>query len=201
MVTDRRPGLEKADYVFDAIESEIYLACDSGVTPLSIHRSLQATREDVPRVEEIRGFLDGLVASRLMYQEEDRYLSLAIAANGRVRIPQSTESAHDSTRREGGTVARPRLANCAKTPPGTCFSSPYRRCPKSGFFEENTRSLTEGEPMAMKKSAVTPKKTAAKIKKAAKPLAVKKEPITPSGAAKARPRARERARERVRAMA
>jgi ribosomal peptide maturation radical SAM protein 1 len=82
VVNDRRPDFEKADYQFDGVEAEIYLACDAGATPERIHAQLSAGEADKPDVDEIREFLDELVDSKVMYREGNVYLALAVAANG-----------------------------------------------------------------------------------------------------------------------
>ena len=75
IVDDRRPGLRAQRYEFDAVEAELYLACDAGETV----SSLLAQRPDADLTEgDVRDFLDDLVASGLVYREGDRYLSLAI---------------------------------------------------------------------------------------------------------------------------
>jgi ribosomal peptide maturation radical SAM protein 1 len=82
VVHDRRPGLESADYRFDGPEAKIYLACDAGATPAELCAQLAADGDDPLDADEIKEFLDELVAARLMYREENRYLALAIATSG-----------------------------------------------------------------------------------------------------------------------
>jgi ribosomal peptide maturation radical SAM protein 1 len=77
VIHDRRPVLEPADYSFEDDEARIYLACEDGATPGAVYESLD--RLDAS-VEEIRAFLDELVAMRLVYEEDGRYLSLALPA-------------------------------------------------------------------------------------------------------------------------
>jgi hypothetical protein len=91
VVNDRRPGFEKADYQFDGIEAEIYLACDAGTTPERIRAQLPADGDDTPDVDEIREFLDELVDSKVMYREGNSYLSLAVAANGNAMQDRSAQ--------------------------------------------------------------------------------------------------------------
>ena len=79
IVQDRRPGLETADYRFEGTEAEIYLACDAGATPAELYRLLAKDNDDTPDTDEIKEFLDKLVEARLMYCEENCYLSLGLA--------------------------------------------------------------------------------------------------------------------------
>jgi ribosomal peptide maturation radical SAM protein 1 len=84
IVSDRRPGLEEADYEFEDIEAKIYLACDAGITIEQIRSILLAEGDDAPETDEIQEFVDGLVSTRLMYREGNSYLSLAIAEVGEI---------------------------------------------------------------------------------------------------------------------
>jgi ribosomal peptide maturation radical SAM protein 1 len=77
MIHDRRPLVEPADYSFEDDEARIYLACEDGATPSTLHETLEGVDASV---EEIRAFLDELVALRLVYEEDGRYLSLALPA-------------------------------------------------------------------------------------------------------------------------
>lgn len=79
IVHDRRPGLEPADYQFDALESRIFLACDSGAAPHQIRRRLAEDGENADE-SEIREFLESLDDAKLLYREGDVFLSLPIAA-------------------------------------------------------------------------------------------------------------------------
>ena len=94
VVTDRRPGLENADYRFDDVEANVYLGCDAGATPEQIRERLLKSIADAPSVEEIRLFLDGLVDSRLMYREGNLYLSLAIASTGKREADAQSQLDH-----------------------------------------------------------------------------------------------------------
>jgi hypothetical protein len=80
VLTDQRPGPGAAQrYVFDEAEARIYLACDAGASPASIVRGLGP--DAGMTADDVRVFLDELVAARLMYREGDRYLGLAVAEN------------------------------------------------------------------------------------------------------------------------
>jgi ribosomal peptide maturation radical SAM protein 1 len=78
-ITDRRTNLGLADYTLDEDEARIYLACDAGATPAAVQRKLAARGLRAPDPDAITRFLDGMVARRLAYVEDGRYLSLAIA--------------------------------------------------------------------------------------------------------------------------
>jgi ribosomal peptide maturation radical SAM protein 1 len=85
VVTDRRPGLEGAEYRFGEAEARIYLACEDGATAA---RAAQAAPER--SAAEVEEFLDELVESRLACLVDGRYLALALrpsprAAPGDVR--------------------------------------------------------------------------------------------------------------------
>ncbi len=76
IIDDQRPGVGPHRYKLDDVEAEIYLACDAGAQPSSIRELLgpDAGLSD----DDLRAFLDELVACGLIYREGDRYLSLAI---------------------------------------------------------------------------------------------------------------------------
>jgi len=82
IVEDRRYGLESADYQFGETEAAIYLACDAGATVDSIHAELAAVNASASDHTEIEEFLNELVDLRLVYREDNRFLSLAIAPAG-----------------------------------------------------------------------------------------------------------------------
>ena len=77
-ISDRRPNLPARDYTLGEREARIYLACEDGATPAEVGRALVAEGADDVDEDEIREFLDELVASRLVYRERDRYLALAL---------------------------------------------------------------------------------------------------------------------------
>jgi ribosomal peptide maturation radical SAM protein 1 len=77
-VEDRRAGLESADYRFDGIEAEIYLACDGGATADHLSTQFAVDGDEELDAKEIEEFLDDLVQARLMYREGNCFLSLAI---------------------------------------------------------------------------------------------------------------------------
>jgi ribosomal peptide maturation radical SAM protein 1 len=72
LVTDRRPGVEPAEYRLAEAEARLYLACEDGAT------AEQASRHSTSSVEEVERFLDELVAKRLACKVDGRYLALAL---------------------------------------------------------------------------------------------------------------------------
>jgi ribosomal peptide maturation radical SAM protein 1 len=78
VVVDRRPGLEPADYVFEAAEARIHLACEDGATAAEALAALRADGITDLDVDDVRSFLDELVERRLVFAENGRYLALAL---------------------------------------------------------------------------------------------------------------------------
>ncbi len=78
IVFDRRPNLVAADYSFGERGARIYLACEDGATPQQVSEALRAGGIRDRRPEAVRQYLDELVARRLVHQEGDRYLALAL---------------------------------------------------------------------------------------------------------------------------
>jgi ribosomal peptide maturation radical SAM protein 1 len=84
VIEDRRHDLEPADYSFSEREARLFLACEDGATAAEAHRALgEADRADLD-VDDVQEFLDDLVTSRLMYEEDGHYLGLALPA----RLPE-----------------------------------------------------------------------------------------------------------------
>ncbi len=81
VVRDRRPGLEAADYTFDDHEARIYLACGDGATAAEAWSALGVDATSDLSVDDVREFLDELVGLRLAYEEDGRYLALALPAS------------------------------------------------------------------------------------------------------------------------
>jgi ribosomal peptide maturation radical SAM protein 1 len=85
-IIDERPGTPAARYVLEELEAEIYLACDAGADPETIHAQLLERGAADFEPESIREFLDQLVEANLMYEEDGAYLSLAIAEDGNIDL-------------------------------------------------------------------------------------------------------------------
>jgi ribosomal peptide maturation radical SAM protein 1 len=77
-IWDGRAG-RQASFVLDDTEARIYLACDAGARPAAIVRALERESPTAPAVAEVRELLDALVDERLVFSEDGRYLSLALA--------------------------------------------------------------------------------------------------------------------------
>jgi ribosomal peptide maturation radical SAM protein 1 len=79
VIDDRRAG--RSRFTLGETEARLYLACEEGATAPEARRALAAAVGD-PDVDEddVRAFLDDTVASRLAYEENGRYLALALPA-------------------------------------------------------------------------------------------------------------------------
>jgi len=86
IIHDRRPRLEAADYTFEDAEARLHLACGDGATPVEAWNALDPTDRANLTVDEVREFLNELVTLRLAYEENGRYLTLALPAN----LPEET---------------------------------------------------------------------------------------------------------------
>ena len=84
VVHDRRPNLEPADYSFSEREARLYLACEDGATAIEALATLGDAEASDLDVDDIKEFLDELVTGRLLYEEDGRYLALALPA----RLPE-----------------------------------------------------------------------------------------------------------------
>jgi ribosomal peptide maturation radical SAM protein 1 len=82
VVSDRRPGLERAEYRLGEAEAELYLACEDGATAEQAWRSARSSPDGTGvsdlTAEDVEDFLDELVASRLACKTDGRYLALAL---------------------------------------------------------------------------------------------------------------------------
>jgi ribosomal peptide maturation radical SAM protein 1 len=65
-------------HVLNEREARIYLACDAGATVHQVARAMRDAGDEDLREEEIRDFLEELLANRLLFREGDLYLSLAL---------------------------------------------------------------------------------------------------------------------------
>jgi ribosomal peptide maturation radical SAM protein 1 len=79
-VHDRRPGAKQAIFELDGMEKDAYEYCDKAHSLRAIHGRLLGLGYGIDR-ETLRQRLERLVKDRLMLQEGDWYLSLAVAAD------------------------------------------------------------------------------------------------------------------------
>ena len=77
-VTDRRPGLDPAEYRLGETETRIYLACEDGATAEQARRAAPGLS-----AADVEDFLGDLVASRLACKVDGRYLALALPPSPR----------------------------------------------------------------------------------------------------------------------
>lgn len=82
-IIDNRPNLENSMFVFERREAEIYLACDAGASAAQIWKKMRDAGDNSMSAGEIEDFLQELVESRLAFEENGIYLSLAIPVNSR----------------------------------------------------------------------------------------------------------------------
>ena len=86
VISDNRTTVQKCDYRLGETESKIYMACEDGARPKGIWESL--TKEDqaafTPR--QLERFLLELLEAKLVYEEDDRFLSLAVRSGGKIFI-------------------------------------------------------------------------------------------------------------------
>jgi len=81
VIHDRRPGLPHADYTFGEQEAHVYAACEDGATAAEVCASLHAAGITDIAVNEVETFLVRLVGLRLVYEENGRFLALALPAD------------------------------------------------------------------------------------------------------------------------
>ena len=84
VVTDRRPGLEHAEYRLGEVEARIYLACEDGATG----EQARCAAADFS-LADVEGFMEELVAARLACKVDGRYLALALPPTAREAPPQA----------------------------------------------------------------------------------------------------------------
>jgi ribosomal peptide maturation radical SAM protein 1 len=87
LVTDRRPGLDPAEYRLGQTEAQVYLACEDGATAEEAWRAAQpengrARAQDLSAAD-VEEFLEQLVDVRLACKVDGRYLALALPLTAR----------------------------------------------------------------------------------------------------------------------
>jgi ribosomal peptide maturation radical SAM protein 1 len=81
-ITDRRPNFPACTRRLDELEADIYLACDGGPSIASIREALLNAGWDASITQErILAIAEELTRAGYMYEEEGKYLSLALREN------------------------------------------------------------------------------------------------------------------------
>ena len=76
-IADDRLGMEHTHRLKE-LEGDVYLACDAGATPETIRKHIQIKHARTPSIDSIRNMLNEFVNLKLIYEENGRYLSLAL---------------------------------------------------------------------------------------------------------------------------
>ena len=97
LIRDRRLGLPRNDYELAEVEADIYLACDAGATPAAVARTLRERGHGSVSVGKVKSFLESLREARLVYEEDGKYLSLAVAANAEEEATAQAEESEEAT--------------------------------------------------------------------------------------------------------
>lgn len=77
-IVDSRTTTQPARYTLGEVEAQVYLACDAGATVAGIAKSLERGPVGAPTESRLLAMLAEFVDERLMYEENGRYLSLAV---------------------------------------------------------------------------------------------------------------------------
>ena len=80
VIQDRRPNLESADYSLDDVEARLYLACENGASASEALNEVRADSQSGIDLEDVHQFFDELMGLRLLFEEDGRYLALALPA-------------------------------------------------------------------------------------------------------------------------
>lgn len=99
IINDRRPNRTARDYSFGEVESKVYLSCDSGMSPAAVWKALRGSGMDEVTVDDVRDILNAFLRERLVYEEEGRYLSLALPLNPDDDVPAEDVSRSDTPSR------------------------------------------------------------------------------------------------------
>lgn len=86
-VVDGRSDGKGGKYTLDGVAGEAYLACERGATPHRVWSSLSPEYQSGVSEDDVRDFLKQMVSQRLMFEEDDHFLSLA--------LPEGRERGHD----------------------------------------------------------------------------------------------------------
>jgi ribosomal peptide maturation radical SAM protein 1 len=77
-VVDGRTNGKGGTYTLDGVAGEAYLACERGATPHRVWNALSPEYQSGVSENDVRDFLDQMVKMRLVFEENDHYLSLAL---------------------------------------------------------------------------------------------------------------------------
>lgn len=97
LIRDRRLGLPRNDYQLGEAEAAIYLACDAGATPAAVARILRERGHGSVSAGKVKSFLESLREARLVYEEDGKYLSLAVATNAEEEETAQVEESEETT--------------------------------------------------------------------------------------------------------
>ena len=94
VISDNRTTVQTCEYRLGDREARIYLACDNGARPNAIWESLTKERQAELTPKQLERFLRELLAARLVYEEDGKFLSLAVRSRQEVLTsPRNTQSA------------------------------------------------------------------------------------------------------------
>lgn len=79
-IVDEREPFGYASYLLEGEQAEAYLACDEGATAAGVHEALRAAGHTGISLAEVETFLRELVAAGLMFEADQRFVSLALPA-------------------------------------------------------------------------------------------------------------------------
>lgn len=80
VIEDARTTTGRRRFVLDRVEAGLYQACDAGCTAAAAAEAASRAAGRVVRTDEATRILHQFVAERLMYEEDGRFLPLAIAS-------------------------------------------------------------------------------------------------------------------------
>lgn len=81
IVDDERVAGQVDRYTFANWQATAFIACDAGATAGTVLKAVHGSGERTVELDDVEGFLDALVAARLAYEEDGRYLTLPVAEN------------------------------------------------------------------------------------------------------------------------
>src|SRR6218665_2342307 len=79
-IVDERESVGYASYLLEGAQAEAYLACDEGVTAARVHQLLHDKGHTGLGQGEVETFLRELTEAGLMYEADERFVSLALRA-------------------------------------------------------------------------------------------------------------------------